>query len=77
MDGGCPTAPPLQPTHPMITRARTGIFKPRYPVNIASTTLLSALVASSEPKGFKSATKFPHWVSSMQEEIDALNDNRT
>lgn len=61
----------------MQTRAKFGIFKPHYPANLASTTLLSALTATSEPRGFKSASKSPVWVSAMQEEIDALRSNAT
>lgn len=61
----------------MVTRARASIFKPRYPVDMASTALLSALVAFSKPRGFKSAAKSPAWLSAMQEEIDALHDNHT
>lgn len=70
-----PAAP--QPSHPMVTRAKAGIFKPHYPVDLASTALLSALASSSEPRGFKSATKHPHWLSAMQEEMDALRANQT
>lgn len=54
------TAAP-QPTHKMITRFKTGIFKPRYPV--CATPLLSALIASTaatEPHGFKLAAKYLH-----------------
>lgn len=59
--------------HLLVTRARVGIFKPRYPVDLASTILLSAFVATSEPRGFKSTAKFSEWLDSMQEEIDALH----
>lgn len=62
-----PVSPPFDPsvrqsvcTHPMTTWARSGIFKPLYIADIATTGLLSALVASSEPKGFKSVIKHPH-----------------
>ena len=40
-------------SHPMITQAKTGIFKNRHPANLAllgSSGLLSALLASTEPK---------------------------
>ena len=49
-------------THPMITRAKSGIFKTRHPANLGilgSSGLLSALLASIESKGFKSAAKNP------------------
>ena len=39
--------------------------------------LLFALLASSEPKGFKSATKNPAWVAAMDEQIRALQQNDT
>ena len=49
-------------SHPMITRAKAGIFKTRHPANLGisgSSGLLSTLLASIEPKGFKSAAKNP------------------
>lgn len=63
--------------HPMQTWAKSGIFKPKYVANIASTALLSALVATLAPKGFKSASKYSEWMAAMQEEIDALHANKT
>ena len=57
-----PVATALMASHPMITRAKAGIFKNRHMVNLAllgSFGLLSALLASTEPKGFKSVTKNP------------------
>jgi transposase InsO family protein len=73
------TATPM-PSHPMLTRAKAGIFKTRHPANLAllgSSGLLSALLASTEPKGFKSAAKNPAWLAAMDEEIQALQTNRT
>lgn len=64
----------------MITCSKAGIFKPRYPVDLATTPLLYALdtsTSATEPRGFKSAIKYPHWLSTMQEEMDALYTNRT
>ena len=49
-------------THPMITRAKAGIFKTHHPGNLGilgSYGLLSTLLASTEPKEFKSAAKNP------------------
>lgn len=60
----------------MVSQARTGIFKSRYPIGISAKTLLSALVVASKPKGFKFASKTPQWPC-MQEEIDALKSNQT
>ena len=45
-------APPLG-SHPMFTRAKAGIFKTHHPTNLSilsSSKLLSALLASTEPK---------------------------
>ncbi|KAG6742734.1 hypothetical protein POTOM_053668 [Populus tomentosa] len=62
-------APPLPvdashiSSHPMLTRAKAGIFKTRHPANLAflgSSSLLSAFLASMEPKGFKYAAKNPY-----------------
>lgn len=44
-------APPVpEPSYPMMTHACVGIFKPRCPINITSTTLLSNLVVTLSPK---------------------------
>ena len=43
-------------SHPMITRAKSGIFKTQHPAHLSfvqSTPLIHALLATSEPKGFK------------------------
>ena len=72
-------APPLG-SHPMLTRAKAGIFKTRHPANLSvlsSSGLLFALLASTEPKGFKSAVKNPAWLATMDEEVQALQHNRT
>jgi hypothetical protein len=67
-------APPLpvavsqMSSHPMLTRAKAGIFKTRHPANLAflgSSGLLSPLLASVEPKGFKSAAKNPSWLAAV------------
>ena len=49
-------------SHPMLTRAKAGIFKTRHPTNLSvlrSSELLSALLASTKPKGFKFVAKNP------------------
>lgn len=61
----------------MTTRAKASIFKPRYPIDLTTTPLLTALAATVDPRGFKSAIKSPHWLAAMQEEIDALHSNHT
>ena len=67
-------------SHYMLTRAKASIFKTRHPANLValgSSGLLSALLASIEPKGFKSAAKNPAWLAAMDEEIQALQTNLT
>lgn len=54
-----------RPSHPMITRARAEVFKSYYPIDLTSTALFSALVASSEPRDFKSAVKSPVWLTAI------------
>jgi len=49
-------------SHSMITRGKDGTFKTRHPANLGilgSPGLLSALLASIEPKDFKSVAKNP------------------
>ncbi|CAI9758734.1 unnamed protein product [Fraxinus pennsylvanica] len=58
-------------SHPMITRAKAGIFRTRHLADLsilAPSGLLSDLLASTEPKGFKSAAKNPAWLAAMDEE---------
>ncbi|KAI3507180.1 hypothetical protein L1887_22027 [Cichorium endivia] len=73
--------PSPQPSgHPMMTRAKAGIFKPKHRADLAHLTsygLLSALHASTDPKGFKTAARHPHWQAAMQQEMDALRRNST
>ena len=67
-------------SHPMLTRAKASIFKTRHPAYldlVESSRLLSALLASTEPKGFKSTAKNPAWLAAMDKEIQALQSNRT
>ncbi|RVW29453.1 Retrovirus-related Pol polyprotein from transposon RE1 [Vitis vinifera] len=67
-------------SHPMITRAKAGIFKTGHPANLGvlgSSGLLSDLLASTEPKGFKFAAKNPAWLAAMDEEVQALQQNGT
>ncbi|KAJ0781817.1 putative RNA-directed DNA polymerase [Helianthus annuus] len=72
--------PTTSSTHPMMTRAKSGIFKPKHQANLASLSshpLHVALTASTEPRGYKSAAKNPKWIAAMHEEIDALKYNNT
>lgn len=65
--------------HPMVTRAKAGIFKSRHLafLNTHSTCLLHALLTHSKPKGFKFATKNPAWLATMDEDVIALHSNHT
>nr|CAN61640.1 hypothetical protein VITISV_021909 [Vitis vinifera] len=66
--------------HPMITRGKAGIFKPRlyHAMHISSSSqLFQAFLALKEPRGFKSAAKHPEWLSAMDDEIHALKKNDT
>ncbi|KAI3719151.1 hypothetical protein L6452_20045 [Arctium lappa] len=75
-----PPPPPSLPTHPMTTRAKAGIFKPRHRADLSYTTnhaLHHALFASSDPKTFKTAVKDPKWIHAMRRELDALHQNST
>ncbi|XXG45770.1 hypothetical protein AAC387_Pa02g0759 [Persea americana] len=75
-----PTPAPVAASHPMLTRAKAGIFKPRHPANLAlsgSSGLLSALLTFTEPKGFKSAAKNPAWLTAKDEEVQALQTNQS
>ncbi|XP_022019645.1 uncharacterized mitochondrial protein AtMg00810-like [Helianthus annuus] len=64
----------------MTTRAKSGIFKPKYTADIASLNsyaLHATLSSHSEPCGFKSAAKDPKWMAAMVDEIKALQHNNT
>ena len=75
-----PIAATSMASHPMITLAKAGIFKNRHPTNLAllgSSGLLSALLASTKPKGFKYVAKNLAWLAIMDKEVQALQTNRT
>jgi hypothetical protein len=69
----CPAAPSM-PVHPMITKARNQIFKPKqmfdgfisYPPPKALTASTMVL-SSSEPTSFSSAFKHVEWRKAMNE----------
>jgi len=59
-----PEHPPItQNIHPMITRGKSGISKPR----VFSSTIDIEVV----PSTVKEALKLPNWVAAMKEEYDA------
>ncbi|KAK9058098.1 hypothetical protein SSX86_022938 [Deinandra increscens subsp. villosa] len=72
--------PPVAPSHPMITRAKAGIFKPKHQADLAyvnSHPFYYSLFSQQVPKGFKSAAKNPLWMRAMEEEMSALRCNGT
>ncbi|KAJ9554025.1 hypothetical protein OSB04_018070 [Centaurea solstitialis] len=80
VDAIAPVQPTIVPTtggHPMQTRAKSGIFKPKHRVDLAHTTISSALFAATDPRSFKTAVKHPLWVTAMKKEMEALRRNQT
>ena len=59
---------PAQTGHPMVTRSKAGIFKPK--------TYL-AVTQNLEPQYVKAALTDTKWREAMQEEFDALQNNKT
>ncbi|RVW68255.1 Retrovirus-related Pol polyprotein from transposon RE1 [Vitis vinifera] len=85
-----PSTSPLSPsvfilttstnTHPMVTREKVGIFKPKayHALTFSpSSQIFQVLLAIQESQGFKSTTKHPEWLSAMDDEIQALKKNDT
>lgn len=78
--------PPSTNTHPMVTRSKDGIFKPKALIAQAisdqskSVVKLDKKATSSpkpdypltEPPSFKIATQFSQWRSAMDDEFAAL-----
>lgn len=60
--------PPPFPTHPMITRGKAGIFKPK--------TYLAA-TKNLEPTNVKAALQDSKWYLAMKEEYETLHKNNT
>ena len=60
-----PTIAPCENRHPMTTRAKNGIFKPK------------ACVVSLEPRTVQQALANPKWQKAMNEEFQALMKNIT
>ncbi|KAJ0640006.1 putative RNA-directed DNA polymerase [Helianthus annuus] len=75
-----PPSPPLVPSHPMITRAKDGVFKPRHRVDLAHTEhipLHHALLSTADPTSYQAASKDPKWIRAMHLEVNALHKNHT
>uniref|UniRef100_A0A2N9J544 Reverse transcriptase Ty1/copia-type domain-containing protein n=1 Tax=Fagus sylvatica TaxID=28930 RepID=A0A2N9J544_FAGSY len=67
-----PTVPqPLPPTHPMQTRSKSGIFKPKvtYAAQVDYTT--------TEPASYTPTSKHTQWCTAMDEEFQALQKQGT
>ena len=75
--------PIVQPTHPMTTRSKNNISKPKhhtdgtihYPIPMA--LLAEHDFGDSEPTCYSIACKFPEWREAMNKEFDALLKNKT
>lgn len=63
-----PAAPIVTNTHPVTTRGKSGIFKPR---------VLTVTYDETEPPNAREAIKYPHWKQAMQLEYNALIANHT
>ena len=66
-----PLVSPFVHTHPMQTRARNGIFKPK----LYHTTLTD--YTYTEPPTYQAASKYPHWCTAVNEEFSALQRQKT
>ncbi|KAM1301045.1 hypothetical protein ACFX2H_012130 [Malus domestica] len=76
-----PTAPPPPPhssinNHPMQTRSKSGIYKPKA-FTATNHPLLSHLSLDYIPTTYLQASKHPHWCQAMQEEFNALLHTQT
>lgn len=59
-----------QPSHPMVTRAKAGVFKPK-----VWTVDTSIYWTKTEPTRVKDALSIPHWRAAMDDEYLALMNN--
>ncbi|GKB04384.1 retrovirus-related pol polyprotein from transposon TNT 1-94 [Tanacetum coccineum] len=69
---------PTSSSHPMITYAKAGIFKPRHLAYLSQLNHLplnSALYATTDPTSFKTTKRDPKWVKAKKQELDALHKN--
>ncbi|KAJ9566959.1 hypothetical protein OSB04_002925 [Centaurea solstitialis] len=66
-----PPPPPPQSSHPMTTRAKSGIHKPTQRLNLHTTSITPL------PRSHLQALQDPHWRKAMNEEFHALLKNGT
>ncbi|KAL5764167.1 hypothetical protein ACOSQ2_016761 [Xanthoceras sorbifolium] len=78
------SAPQAVSSHPMITRSRNGIFKPKsldsavsVLVDSASHCLTTSVSSVDVPTSVAAALSDSHWSAAMQFEYDALKRNKT
>ncbi|KAM1086604.1 hypothetical protein ACFX2B_012093 [Malus domestica] len=73
-----PVPPPTLPvsTHPMQTRSKSGIFKPKA-FTATKHPIPSNLNTEFVPTTYIQASKYPHWRTAMQDEFNALQNTRT
>ncbi|CAH9094843.1 unnamed protein product [Cuscuta epithymum] len=67
----CPSSAPIVNVHPMQTRSKSGIFKPKPIFN------LNTVVSTHDPTCFSEANKYLKWRAAMAEEFNALISNHT
>ena len=69
--------PPIPPTHHMITRSKLGIFKPKtYLASILRNPNIAAYLTST-PDSVQQALAIPAWKQAMNDEFNALMQNKT
>ena len=77
------TIPAISNTHPMVTRSKTHISKPKRTPNghtlysLPQTLHVSVFPSCKEPNSFTEAFKSCHWQSAMNFEFNALLCNQT
>ncbi|KAF7844632.1 Copia protein [Senna tora] len=63
--------------HHMVTRAKLGIHKPKYPyIGLLKTETPISMDTASEPRSVTEALSKPHWKKAMLEELQALQRNK-
>lgn len=70
--------PPNVTRHPMTTRSKAGVFKPKYPfIGLLHTETPSQQMLAAEPVSVSQALSSPQWYKAMKDEFDALQRNCT